>query len=105
MKVTWVLPGGEEVLADVNEGVNLMEAAVANNIAGIQGECGGSLSCATCHVHVDADWLGRTGEMGDFEEAMLEMADGEVTEASRLSCQIDASNDLDGLRLIVPAAL
>ncbi|WP_133486188.1 2Fe-2S iron-sulfur cluster-binding protein [Aliiroseovarius marinus] len=102
MKVTWVLPGGEEVVADVQTGVNLMEAATANNIAGIQGECGGSLSCATCHVHVDSDWLSKTGEKGDFEEAMLDMADGEVTDASRLSCQIEASDDLDGIRLIVP---
>ncbi|WP_282181114.1 2Fe-2S iron-sulfur cluster-binding protein [Aliiroseovarius marinus] len=102
MKVTWVLPGGEEVVADVQMGVNLMEAATANNIAGIQGECGGSLSCATCHVHVDSDWLSKTGEKGDFEEAMLDMADGEVTDASRLSCQIEASDELDGIRLIVP---
>ncbi|MCK0170754.1 2Fe-2S iron-sulfur cluster-binding protein [Aliiroseovarius sp. S1123] len=102
MKVTWVLPGGEEVVADVQTGVNLMEAAQANNIAGIQGECGGSLSCATCHVQVDGDWLSKTGEKGDFEEAMLDMADGEVTDASRLSCQIEASDDLDGIRLIVP---
>lgn len=102
MKVTWVLPGGEEVVADIQPGVNLMEAAQANNIAGIQGECGGSLSCATCHVHVDGDWLAKTGEKGDFEEAMLDMADGEVTSASRLSCQIEASDNLDGIRLIVP---
>lgn len=102
MKVTWVLPGGEEVVADVQAGVNLMEAATANNVAGIQGECGGSLSCATCHVHVDGDWLSKTGAKGDFEEAMLDMADGEVTDASRLSCQIEASDDLDGIRLIVP---
>lgn len=102
MKVTWVLPGGEDVVADVKDGVNPMEAAVANNVAGIQGECGGSLSCATCHVHVAGDWLVKTGEKGDFEEAMLDMADGDVTDASRLSCQITASGDLDGIRLIVP---
>ena len=102
MKVTWVLPGGEEVMADVQTGVNLMEAAQANNVAGIQGECGGSLSCATCHVHVDGDWLSKTGEKGDFEEAMLDMADGEVADASRLSCQNEASDELDGIRPFVP---
>ncbi|NDW51804.1 2Fe-2S iron-sulfur cluster-binding protein [Aliiroseovarius sp. PrR006] len=102
MKVTWVLSGGEEVVADVQTGVNLMEAAQANNVVGIHGECGGSLSCATCHVHVDGDWLSKTGEKGDFEEAMLDMADGEVTDASRLSCQIEASDALDGIRLVVP---
>lgn len=105
MKVTWVLPGGEEVVAEVKDGLNLMEAAQANNVAGIQGECGGSLSCATCHVHVDAGWLDKTGEKGDFEDAMLDMADGEVTDASRLSCQITASAELDGIRLFVPETI
>lgn len=103
MKVTWVLPGGEEVMADVPQGLNLMEAAQANNVPGIQGECGGSLSCATCHVYVAQEWLSATGERGDFEEAMLDMADGEVTGASRLSCQVIMQDVLDGIRLIVPA--
>ncbi len=102
MKVTWVLPGGEEVLADVAPGTNLMEAAQASNVAGIQGECGGSLSCATCHVWVDAEWREKAGAPGEFEEAMLEMADGGVTDASRLSCQIVMNGALDGIRLILP---
>ncbi len=101
MKVTWVLPGEEEVVADVAAGLNLMEAAQNNNVAGIQGECGGSLSCATCHVHVSDAWREKAGEKGEFEEAMLDMADGEVSDGSRLSCQIIMSDDLDGIRLTV----
>ena len=66
MKATWILPDGREVTAEVKEGLNLMEAAVANNIPHVVGECGGNLSCATCHVYVSDDWSDRTGPAGDF---------------------------------------
>ena len=50
INVCWVYPDGTEHNASVEEGVNLMEAAIANNIESIYGECGGSMACATCHV-------------------------------------------------------
>lgn len=102
MHVTWKLPGGGEIAADVAAGLSLMEAAVANNVPGIIGECGGCLSCATCHVYVAEDWLDRVGGPGETEDVMLDMVAGERTGASRLSCQIEASDALDGLVLIVP---
>ncbi len=102
MKATWVLPDGSENTANVAEGTNLMEAAVANNVVGVIGECGGSLSCATCHVVVDPDWQARSGEVGDFEDSMLDVTEAERQETSRLSCQIVMSSELDGIRLIVP---
>lgn len=102
MQVTWKLPDGGEITAQVDNGLSLMEAAVANNVPGIIGECGGCLSCATCHVYVDEGWQDRTGAPGETEDVMLDMAAGERTEASRLSCQIEAREDLDGLVLIVP---
>jgi len=102
MNVTWTLTGGRTISADIAPGGNMMEAAVANNVAGVLGECGGSLSCATCHVYVDAEWAERVGEVGDFEDAMLDVTEAERTDASRLSCQIAASPDLDGLKLTVP---
>jgi len=102
MKATWVLPDGSERTADVAEGTNLMEAAVANNVVGVIGECGGSLSCATCHVVVDPDWQAKSGEVGDFEDSMLDVTEAERQETSRLSCQIVMSSELDGIRLIVP---
>ena len=101
MKVTWVLPQGDEVVADVAEGTSLMEAAQAANVPGVYGECGGSLSCATCHVHVGAEWLAKTGEVGEFEDVMLDMVE-DRNPASRLSCQITMSAGLDGIRLTVP---
>jgi len=102
MKVTWKLPDGSAVEATIDYGQNLMEAAVANNVQGVVGECGGSLSCATCHVYVEDTWAGKTGVVGDFEDAMLDMADGDRHSNSRLSCQIEAHPDLDGLILVVP---
>ena len=102
MNVTWTLADGSVKTAAVAEGINLMEAAVANNIPNIEGECGGCLSCATCHIIVAPDWAAKTGAVGDFEDAMLDATEAERVETSRLSCQIVMSADLDGLQLVVP---
>lgn len=101
-KVTWILQDGREIVADVPVGHNLMEAAVANNVPDVIGECGGCLSCATCHVYVDPAWFEKTGGPGDMENDMLEITTAERREMSRLSCQITASDSLDGLVLRVP---
>lgn len=103
MKATWILPDGSTITAEVPEGQNLMEAAVANNVPRVVGECGGSLSCATCHVYVAPDWAAKTGDVGEFEDAMLDVAEAERQATSRLSCQIKMTADLDGLTLIVPS--
>ncbi len=102
MNVTWTKPDGTQLTADVPEGQSLMEAAVANNIPDVIGECGGCLSCATCHVFIDPAWADKTGEVGDFEDAMLDATEVERTPTSRLSCQIVMAPSLDGLHLIVP---
>ncbi len=102
MKVTWKLSDGSEITAEVAEGLSMMEAAVAHNVPGVVGECGGNLSCATCHVHVAAPWIARVGGPDDFEDAMLDTVEAARVPASRLSCQISASADLEGLVLIVP---
>ncbi|HZT18899.1 MAG TPA: 2Fe-2S iron-sulfur cluster-binding protein [Dongiaceae bacterium] len=103
-KITWILGDGREIRAEVPVGHNLMEAAVANNVAGVIGECGGCLSCATCHVYVDPAWFPKTGGPGEMESEMLEITLGERKETSRLSCQIVSSPELDGLVLRVPEA-
>lgn len=102
MKVTWKLADGREITAEVKDGLSMMEAAVANNVPSVIGECGGSLSCATCHVFVDPDWADRVGQPDRFEDGMLEVAEAERRDTSRLSCQIKASPALDGLVLHVP---
>lgn len=102
MNVTWTLPDGSKQTADVSEGTNLMEAAVANNIPNVVGECAGCLSCATCHIIVAPDWAAKTGTVNDFEDAMLDATEAERVATSRLSCQIIMSEALDGLELVVP---
>ena len=103
MNVTWKLPDGTEQSAEIENGTNMMQATVANNVPGIVGECGGTLSCATCHVYVAEEWQAKTGGTDDFEDAMLDVAEAERRESSRLSCQIEASDALDGLVLLVPS--
>jgi 2Fe-2S ferredoxin len=100
--VTWHLPDGGTIEADVKDGLSMMEAAVANDVPHVIGECGGCLSCATCHVYVHPDWIGRVGELDDMQDAMLDATEAERQDNSRLSCQITASPALDGLILIVP---
>lgn len=102
-KVTWKLADGREITAEVAAGLNLMEAAVANNVPNVVGECGGCLSCATCHVYVDDAWHARTGGPGEIEDGMLEATPAPRKATSRLSCQITAAAELDGLVLHVPA--
>jgi ferredoxin, 2Fe-2S len=103
MQATWIMSDGTRLTAEVPEGCNLMEAAVARNVPLVIGECGGNLSCATCHVQVDAAWRDRVGGPSDFEDAMLDATEAERTDSSRLSCQIKMSADLDGIVLHVPA--
>ena len=102
MQVTWKLADGREIKAEVKDGLNLMEAAVANNVPHVIGECGGSLSCATCHVYVDEAWIAKVGTPDRFEDGMLDVAEAERRASSRLSCQIKAGPALDGLVLWVP---
>lgn len=100
--IIWRDAAGCETSADVALGTNLMEAAVAAGIRGIHGDCGGALACATCHVVADSRWAERLGPPGVMEDEMLDMIDGERTPTSRLSCQILARDELDGLVLGVP---
>jgi 2Fe-2S ferredoxin len=64
----------------------------------IEAACGGCCACATCHVYVDPEWVGRLPDVGDEEELMLDEA-YEVGETSRLSCQLKWSDELDGLKV------
>jgi 2Fe-2S ferredoxin len=102
IKVTFVQPNDEPWVVDAPIGSTLMEAAVKNGVPGIQGDCGGACSCATCHVYVDPDWSDRTGVRDEIEEAMLDFADG-VTPQSRLGCQIAITELMDGLIVRLPA--
>lgn len=103
MKVVYIEADGNTHEVDVSEGDSVMQGALGAGIAGIEATCGGSCSCATCHVYVDPDWLARLAPPDDMEEAMLEFAE-ESRENSRLSCQIAMTAALDGLVVRVPEA-
>lgn len=88
---------------EVPSGLSVMEGALRNGVPGIEAECGGSCSCATCHVYVAQEWLARIQPPSDLERSMLEFA-VEVADNSRLSCQIKVSDALDGLVVRIPAS-
>jgi ferredoxin, 2Fe-2S len=100
--VHWILKDGRKISAEVKAGDSLMEAALQHNVPGIVGECGGSMSCATCHVVVDDAWMLATGSAGPLELSMLEATAVAPSPRSRLSCQICAADTLNGLVLHVP---
>ncbi|MEH1017718.1 2Fe-2S iron-sulfur cluster-binding protein [Micromonospora sp. CPCC 206060] len=96
-------PDGTIHKVEARAGASAMETAVKLGVPGIVAECGGALSCATCHVFVSPEWLELTGTASEFETEMLDDAATERTPTSRLSCQIRMTDELDGLELtIVP---
>ncbi|TMV93710.1 (2Fe-2S)-binding protein [Thioclava sp. BHET1] len=102
VKVTYIAHDGSQTDIDADEGDTVMHAAVSHDVDGIVGECGGAMMCATCHCYVDAAWADRVGTRDRSEEDMLDGAASEVTERSRLSCQIKLTSDLDGLVVHLP---
>lgn len=101
VKITYVDPEGTARMVEAEEGSTVMENAVRNGIPGIEAECGGACSCATCHVYVDAEWKEAVGEPQPMEEDMLDFA-FDVRPNSRLSCQIRVRPELDGLVVRTP---
>jgi 2Fe-2S ferredoxin len=101
-KVTYVDPDGTELEVEADTGTSVMMAAVNADIDGIVAECGGSLMCATCHVYVDEAFTDRLPEMSPDEDEMLEAAASERLPNSRLSCQIELSDELDGVVVRLP---
>jgi 2Fe-2S ferredoxin len=85
---------------EAKSGYTLMEVAVDNNIEGVVAECGGACACATCHVYVDDAWVPRLPAVDDMEDAMLDSAQDRRS-GSRLSCQIELDDSLDGLVITV----
>jgi 2Fe-2S ferredoxin len=84
-------------------GQTLMQAAVAAGVHEIAADCGGLLSCATCHVFVDAPWLERLAPPSVDEASMLELTATPRQPDSRLSCQLVLDDEFDGLAVRLPA--
>lgn len=101
LNVTFITKDGEQFTYQVAEGDNLLDIAQANNLD-MEGACGGSCACSTCHVIVDPEFYDTMEEPDDDENDMLDLAFG-LTETSRLGCQITMTKELDGIRVALPA--
>lgn len=100
-KMTFIEPDGTRREVDAPVGLSVLEIAHDNDID-IEGACGGSLACSTCHVIVDPQWYAKLDEPEEEEEDMLDLA-FQLTRTSRLGCQIVMTEDLDGLVVTLPA--
>ena len=99
-KLIFIQKNGNESSVEAENGLSVMEVARDNDI-GIEGTCGGSISCCTCHVIIDPEWFPIVGNPNPDEEDMLDLAVG-LKPTSRLGCQIEITDELNGLRITVP---
>lgn len=100
-QIIFVAADGSEFPVDAKIGDSVMRAATAKGIRGIEAECGGALACATCRVEIPSDWQQRLPAASDAEREMLECCDF-AAPVTRLSCQIMVTEELGGLRVMVP---
>ena len=101
-KAIFVQPDQTEHVIDIVRGESPMRAAVREGIDGILGECGGGLTCSTCHVYVDPRWAERLPPPQPDELEMLDYTAAQKRPGSRLSCQIRMTDELDGIRFELP---
>ena len=100
-KITYIEFNGTSHTVDVANGLTVMEGAVQNNIPGIDADCGGGMACATCHVYVKDKWFNKIPKKKEGEDDMLDQA-YDPKKNSRLSCQIEVSDNIDGLEVNLP---
>jgi 2Fe-2S ferredoxin len=96
--ITIITRDGAERSVEARAGWSVMENIRDNGFDELLALCGGCCSCATCHVHVDPDWIDRVGPRGEDEEDLLDTSDHKIAH-SRLSCQILFTPELDGLKV------
>ncbi len=101
VKITFVDFEGQSRTVEADEGSTVMEAAIRNDVPGIEAECGGACACATCHVYVDEAFGEKLPKAEPMEEDMLDFA-YDVRNNSRLSCQIKVTAAIDGLVVTTP---
>ncbi|PYH42752.1 ferredoxin family 2Fe-2S iron-sulfur cluster binding protein [Aspergillus saccharolyticus JOP 1030-1] len=102
INISFIDKDGAKYDFQVSEGDNLLDIAQANDLE-MEGACGGSCACSTCHVIVeDSDMFDKMEEPSDDENDMLDLAFG-LTETSRLGCQVVMTKELDGLVVRLPS--
>jgi 2Fe-2S ferredoxin len=100
-QITYIEYDGRSHVVEVKLDLSVMEGALKNNVPGIEADCGGACSCATCHCYIDEAWTERVGPPSELERSMLDFAD-EVQANSRLGCQIKMTEALSGLVVSMP---
>ena len=100
-KITYITNDNQNRTIDVENGLTVMEGAVQNDIPGIDADCGGGMACATCHVYVKEEWFNKIPPKNEGEDDMLDQA-YKPQKNSRLSCQIEVSDNIDGLEVNLP---
>jgi 2Fe-2S ferredoxin len=100
VKIIFIDQQGHERVVEGRAGQSLMLVAVQNEIAGIDGECGGACACATCHVLIDPAWSSKLPKAEMMEQDMLDFA-RDVQANSRLACQIKLTPEIDGMTVRV----
>jgi len=100
VRVTFTTAKGEKIVAEGPAGQRLLELGQGAGMP-LEGTCEGQMACSTCHVIVSAEWFAKLAPASDDEEDMLDLAAG-VTRTSRLSCQIELTDMLDGLEVRIP---
>lgn len=103
IQIRFIRADGTKHTLMAQTGQSLMKAAVDAGLAGIEADCGGSLTCATCHVMLDPPWAERLPAPVPDERDMLDFAASPVEPGSRLSCQITLTPALNGLVVRLPA--
>lgn len=95
-KITVIDRGGEAGELEAQNGLSLMEAIRDNGHDELLALCGGCCSCATCHIHVEEAFADKLPKMSEDEDDLLESSDHR-NELSRLSCQIEVSDAIEGM--------
>ena len=102
VKITYIEPSGKQHVVDVRPGLTVMEGARDNGIPGIEADCGGACACSTCHVYIAADWVARLSPPTEMEVNMIDFAWNPDPATSRLTCQINVTEVIDGLVVSLP---
>lgn len=100
VKVTFISANGDRIEAEAEAGQRLLEVAQLADQP-LEGTCEGQMACSTCHVIVAQDWFDKLPRASEDEEDMLDLAAG-VARTSRLACQIELTDALDGLEVRIP---
>ena len=99
--ITVIEFNGQDHTIDARSGTSLMENVLENLVPGIDADCGGACACGTCHCFVAEDWTAVAGAADPMEDAMLGMRPDRA-DSSRLSCQIQVTENMDGMVVHLP---